>query len=193
MREVIKRSLARSRGLVRFFSGKPCPKGHLSERYVIGGCVECRSIYAAAHRKKNLAAILAGKRAYAAQNKELINDSASDYREKNRQRLREAQARYRAEKPEIVSANNRNRKAKKKKAVGRHTAAELRELLARQKNRCAICDCDLSAGKHADHMLPIARGGSNDIGNIQWLCPPCNLFKATYTMEELERLLVVAA
>src|SRR6516162_3356005 len=36
------RSQAKRRGLVRYFSGKPCPRGHLAERQTSNGnCCEC--------------------------------------------------------------------------------------------------------------------------------------------------------
>jgi hypothetical protein len=32
---------------------------------------------------------------------------------------------------------------------------------------------------HLDHKMPLVKGGTNEIGNLQWLCKPCNLKKAT--------------
>lgn len=40
--QIIDRYKARSRGLKRFYTGKKCKNGHLSERYVsTGACIEC--------------------------------------------------------------------------------------------------------------------------------------------------------
>jgi hypothetical protein len=42
MFEIIKRATARNKNLVRYFTGKPCRKGHIAERYAESGiCVEC--------------------------------------------------------------------------------------------------------------------------------------------------------
>jgi 5-methylcytosine-specific restriction endonuclease McrA len=47
---------------------------------------------------------------------------------------------------------------------------------------CSIC------GKHGkvviDHIVPLSRGGTNDIDNLQPLCHSCNVKKRNYTMEE---------
>jgi hypothetical protein len=40
--DVIDRDTAFVRGLVKYFTGKPCSRQHFSERYVsTGGCIEC--------------------------------------------------------------------------------------------------------------------------------------------------------
>ena len=42
--EVISRKEAKARGLKRYFTGKPCKHGHVSERYTgSGACVECNA------------------------------------------------------------------------------------------------------------------------------------------------------
>jgi len=41
--QIISRAEAIERGLTRYFTGKPCPKGHVAEHWVNGrACVECR-------------------------------------------------------------------------------------------------------------------------------------------------------
>jgi len=72
----------------------------------------------------------------------------------------------------------RNRRAKQK-AGGEHTPKQIRELLQLQRFRCANCSVSIKSGYHADHIMPLSRGGTNDIGNIQLLCQPCNQAKFT--------------
>jgi hypothetical protein len=44
---IISRDEARALGLKRFFTGKPCRRGHIAERSVSGGtCRECQYAYA---------------------------------------------------------------------------------------------------------------------------------------------------
>lgn len=74
--------------------------------------------------------------------------------------------------------NRRNRRAKAKKAGGTHTAADLAEILESQGHRCAYCRADLrKTPKHVDHIVPLARGGSNGRANLQYLCQSCNQAK----------------
>jgi hypothetical protein len=60
-------------------------------------------------------------------------------------------------------------------------------LLARDRGKCASCGIDivqeLREAGHIDHMFPIARGGCNDVVNLQLLCSKCNLTKAVESTE----------
>lgn len=54
MPEIVLRKEAVKRGLTRYFTGKPCPKGHVAERYTTkSNCVVCTRLVADAHDKKN--------------------------------------------------------------------------------------------------------------------------------------------
>lgn len=47
---------------------------------------------------------------------------------------------------------------------------------------CAVCGSDYKTC--IDHKVPLARGGSNDIENLQVLCEPCNLHKGARLTDE---------
>lgn len=51
--EIISREEAKRQGLKRYFTGKPCVKGHISERYLRGDCVQCKLEQSAGWRKQN--------------------------------------------------------------------------------------------------------------------------------------------
>lgn len=60
-------------------------------------------------------------------------------------------------------------------------------LRARDRGKCTICGADLTteleAPTHIDHMIPIVKGGCNDIVNLQILCDSCNLLKSSKDSE----------
>lgn len=92
------------------------------------------------------------------------------------QYLREWRKGWREKNKDKISAWNRNTKARRKMAHGKHTARDVFDLIRLQRNRCACCKMKLTR-YHVDHIYPLARGGSNGRENIQILCPTCNTRK----------------
>lgn len=86
---------------------------------------------------------------------------------------------WRKNNPEKIRAESNKRRATIKSAEGTHTAADIAEILKRQNHQCPYCAADLNLGYHADHIMPLALGGSNWPENIQATCPPCNLSKGS--------------
>ncbi len=81
--------------------------------------------------------------------------------------------------PLKARTKNRNRYALKMAAPGKHTAEDIVSILKAQKYRCAYCRTKLNGGRqtHVDHIVALARGGSNDKSNLQMLCDRCNCSK----------------
>ena len=53
------------------------------------------------------------------------------------------------------------------------------EVIDRQKNRCALCNKPLKINRyHIDHKKSLAGGGSNEVDNLQALCPFCHDLKS---------------
>lgn len=72
--QIVSRSEARAASLKRYFTGRPCPSGHVSERQTSNGtCLECHRLRFA----KRYSSDPAGRRAY-----------LNEWREKNPERLR---------------------------------------------------------------------------------------------------------
>jgi 5-methylcytosine-specific restriction endonuclease McrA len=46
-------------------------------------------------------------------------------------------------------------------------------VLQRDKYRCVLCGAS-GVSLEVDHKIPVARGGSDDLDNLQTLCFPCN-------------------
>lgn len=90
--------------------------------------------------------------------------------------------------PEYQKACSARRRARKRAAGGSHTAEDILVLRLSQNNRCLYCEKPLS-DYHVDHMVPLARGGSNGRENICLACPDCNLKKNVKTAEEFLSLI----
>jgi len=76
--------------------------------------------------------------------------------------------------PEREQENRR--RAEKLGSAGTYTLKQWLELIAEHGNKCLRClrfDLKLTA----DHVVPLVKGGSNDISNIQPLCGRCNSSK----------------
>ncbi len=85
---------------------------------------------------------------------------------------------------EYANIKNHRRYAKKLQAEGFHTLEEVLVKLKNQKYKCYYCDISIKTKYHRDHMIPLIRGGSDDISNIALTCPSCNLRKNMMTAEE---------
>jgi 5-methylcytosine-specific restriction endonuclease McrA len=75
-----------------------------------------------------------------------------------------------------VHRRKRETRLRASKALNKfHTEAEWMALLTRHGGRCAICGSTKRIER--DHIMPLSRGGTDDIGNIQPLCKTCNCRK----------------
>lgn len=74
-----------------------------------------------------------------------------------------------------VSPSEVRRSMRMELAPGKHTKQEWRHVMQRDGWKCLRCGSMKRLTK--DHVLPIAKGGSNDAGNLQTLCHSCNSWK----------------
>lgn len=75
----------------------------------------------------------------------------------------------------IDFAGKMRRRARKEQVGGNFTHAEFLDLCERYGNIC-LC-CKQRKPLCADHVIPLSKGGSNSIENIQPLCRSCNCRK----------------
>lgn len=96
-------------------------------------------------------------------------DAAKEYRQRNA----EAIAAYWAANPEKLRAKTAKRRAlKRQSGVYTITDKDVRRLYA---SPCWVCGSTNDI--HADHRIPLSKGGRHSIGNLDPLCADCNLSK----------------
>jgi hypothetical protein len=79
-------------------------------------------------------------------------------------------------------AAERRRRVAMFNATGNHTEEEWQALKSYYMDQCLCCG-DVPEKLSKDHVIPISRGGSDDISNIQPLCLSCNKSKQTKTTD----------
>jgi 5-methylcytosine-specific restriction endonuclease McrA len=187
--DLISRDDAISKGLRRYFTGQPCAKrGHIAERMVDSYvCVACR---------KEMLDRLDAERGVVKwsktdeERKARRKAALQRYAEKHPDRLRESQRKYKEKHPEKRAQTKANWIAKQTKeyfrlkshkrratAVGKISKGISKKLLELQKNKCAICKCNIKHKFEIDHVVPLVRGGPHEDANLQLLCPDCNRSK----------------
>ncbi len=197
-KEIITRAEAKARGLKRYFTGKPCKRGHICEWFAASGaCYECdrllkldpdRKAKDSEWRNSHAAELAAYQKQYREENDErrrfLLKRWQTENAEKQRLKrienaeiLRRKTREWQIRNPEHSRLYARKRRALKLQSAGSHTVEDIRALLVKQKFRCASCLCSIRNGYDADHKIPLSKGGSNDISNIELLCEPCNARK----------------
>lgn len=156
-----------------------------------GSCKDCDRLrhkrYAAAHPDKVKAwkaadiarrreAVRAYHAAYYAKNIETELVKRAEYREAHREEARARdRAYYESNRDKFRVLNNQRRM--RERASGSHSVSDIRNQVKRQRGRCYWCGKSTGDDYHVDHVIPIARGGSNGPDNLVIACPPCNQSK----------------
>lgn len=115
------------------------------------------------------------KSKYYQKDKETVKARSRKLYEDNREIELKKRAEYKRNNPHVVAAYTQKRRSLKRSATGSFTSQEWLQVQATQNNRCNKCgiECKLTV----DHIIPLSKGGSNYISNIQGLCMPCNASK----------------
>lgn len=110
-----------------------------------------------------------------------MNAAARAYRRKNIDRMREMSRAWRSANRARCRMLWHKRRARMKAAPGSYTPNEWNALLEWFGGVCLCCGThdDLTI----DHVVPLVKGGSNNIDNLQPLCRSCNSVKHHKTMD----------
>jgi 5-methylcytosine-specific restriction endonuclease McrA len=169
----------------RYFTGKLCRRGHLSERWVRTKiCIECSKWHTSQWYKAHSNAPgvaegyrIRGKR-WRDKDPEKERLRAADWRKREPEKATAASERWRKLNPDKRQAGLAKRRARKAGAGGSYSAADVAEILKMQRSKCGYCRCLLKGRDyHVDHITALSKGGTNYRSNIQILCKSCNISK----------------
>ncbi len=177
---LVSRKQAIESGIMTYYTGKVCKKGHTTERYTNSGiCIGCnkerKPYYKKWHsinsekqkeRSKNYYAIKKNDEAYIANKKRITKN----WRENNKEHLREYGKQQRILKRASKYANNAQRRANKLRAMPKWTD------LGAIKKIYENCP----KGYHVDHIIPLRNKlvcGLHVPDNLQYLTAKENLQK----------------
>lgn len=83
-----------------------------------------------------------------------------------------------------VRVSRRTRKAREHNATGTYRWIEVIRLWVAAGKQCSYCDVVMTEQPDPDHVVPLSRGGRNDMGNILPCCHLCNSDKCDLTLDE---------
>ena len=170
-------------GAKTYFTGNPCPNGHISERYTTkGSCVECLRISVSTQSRVNYF-----KERYD-NNKSKLRErarelyrSSPERRAKNKKCSDDWTKRNKAKSLSIKKSYKHRRRAKEKLGC---STSEMHDFIMKSEKVCFWCACFCDDDFHLDHFVPLSKGGAHDIRNFVISCSRCNLRKSSYHPSE---------
>jgi 5-methylcytosine-specific restriction endonuclease McrA len=123
-------------------------------------------------------------------NKEHESVKKRAWYEKNKTEVKDRVRRNRLANPELDRAHTEKKRARKRNAPGSFTPADIQGILRTQNSLCAYCGRNIADCYTVDHIIPLARGGSNWPSNLQLLCRSCNASKGARTHDEYLKYLM---
>jgi 5-methylcytosine-specific restriction endonuclease McrA len=133
------------------------------------------------YRKSNPEKVAIGLRRWRSKNVEHLRQYDKMTREANPEQRREWLHQWGQTHPEKIREYANNRRAMRTNNGGKITAEEWQELVWAFGSKC-LC-CGTRENITLDHVVPLVRGGRNDIANAQPLCKSCNSSKGTRNMD----------
>ena len=102
---------------------------------------------------------------------------AREWKARNRERVREYNRDWVSRNMDSMCAHASKRRARRRGSGGWHTGSDVRAQYQRQRGKCYWCGDAVGNTYHADHVVPLTKGGSDGPENIVVSCPHCNQVK----------------
>lgn len=109
------------------------------------------------------------------ENPDKFRKQSLESRRRRLEKVMEYDRRYKSANRQRCTFHENTRRARLRSAGGSFTTAEWNQLCAFHGNRCLCCGRSSKDVKLTiDHVIPVSKGGMNNIDNIQPLCLGCN-------------------
>lgn len=127
--KIISRKEAKALNLKRYFIGKPCKNGHISEREVGNGkCFECRREYRREHYANHREEISKYKKEYNANHKEKRGEYSKEYYANHKEERREYNKEYRVNRKEEIAEYGREYRVNHKEKIAEYRVNHKEEI-----------------------------------------------------------------
>jgi len=121
-------------------------------------------------------------------NREANIKRATEWNRKNKQRRKEIKDKWRANNRDRTNFLTRRYHYRRKHNAGSATFEQVMDLF----KMFPICPyCNKNKSVSIDHMIPLSKGGTNDIDNLLPVCVSCNSQKRDKTIKEFRPILVM--
>lgn len=112
--------------------------------------------------------------------RESHGDVKRRYYRSHREKMLGQSQRYAKEHPEVIIASRHKRRGRMSHTKdGTVTAGKLRKLFETWTGICPVCG--KTSKPSLDHILPLSKGGTHTLSNLQLMCKPCNSKKGSKT------------
>ena len=122
------------------------------------------------NREENIRKVLSRRNA----NVELARLKCREWAARNVDRRRQ----YKKDNRILYRSLWQRRRAREREAEGCWTKKDIEALFIQQECLCAYCSAVLGKDFQVDHVIPLAKGGSNWPNNLALACPHCNRTKS---------------
>lgn len=112
-------------------------------------------------------------------------------RQRNPERVEYLEKRWRKNNPDKIRLKAFRRQQRKHAAKGTFTKEGIQRILAVQKNLCLKCKKPFTEDRPytIDHIVPLSKGGSHDLSNLQLLHRKCNSEKHIHVIDYRTRIM----
>lgn len=180
--KIISRAEAKELGLTRYYTGRPCGRGHIVERYTSKGeCVKCKLLWYKRHpdvyrantvryRTRHGDLIRERHQEWVSSNRDLNRQhkhnwvnanrerhyrTCKRYRDENPEKRRATEIRYAAENRDKVNARAARRRARFLKAHPPWLTDEHKQQILDKYSEAAVCSQLTGVEHHVDHIEPL--------------------------------------